>query len=364
MSSKETNKKEKVSYGTRKPITIEKNDFYKDGKPFLRPNEKEKYSELSENMKKIYEAISKMAVDRLTNQKFINFYNNGKDDFSGAWFQLVTDGYKKNVALDDGTVKDIGFLFTIFYERKEIINNKEVISYVGKAFPAISAEERLIRLKGGPTRNLERYLMFLSFLPFYQTQSLNILNKKGKNLSPLDIDKLHTNKNDIETALAYFEKHKTDLPSMTIEVYAENPITYSDLCKFGFDYNISKRENEAIKKEFEYISKNWDPGELMRQSYIKSLGPGPDYLEHNIPFTVNLTPQEWRKLFTHVSMIDKDVRYYLWQNFNFPNSAFKVIIPVNEYNVGQVIKNHPEIKEELKNQITSRFENKKQKNQK
>ncbi|MGC4234039.1 MAG: hypothetical protein QM594_13760 [Niabella sp.] len=343
-------------YGTRKPVEVQKHEFYEDSSiDFRNPgDDKKRYSKLSDKMSKIYEAVGDMAIDRHTLEQFIDFYNDkeGRDEFLGAWIQYITNGEMQNSTPKEEECEEIGFLFSIFYKREETINGKTQTSYIGKAFPALRVEERLSKIKqmGGQGPTLDKRPLFKSFLPFYQEQLLEILNKndailekRGKAAEAINFENLDNNK--IASIIETLKGDKWgEIDPMTIEIYVENPVTYHEISKYNFKYNVNNNGSEKWRKEYEDFverSKSWKVGDLLKESYEKSLEkPSPDYLHHDITFSVNITPQEWRSYFQGAQDPKAHaMKYYLWQNFNFPQSAFKVVIPVDAYNVGQLLKN-------------------------
>lgn len=333
-------------------ITVGAKEFYSDGRPFKRDDI---FGQLSAKMLRIYKIISATAIDRLNEKKFIEFYNKKElEQFHGAMLSRIYSP-DNGPANDDekNDEKAIGFLFTAFYSRKDKGTGKPL--YIGMAFPGIKFEERTKEKNRAEWNRQDFYKMFLGF---YLKQIFTVLKEKiddkhyKNHIEPLQgrIDKYDITKTpmpdgypeDVRTVIGYLKEKKIKvgnkkitIPDMQIEAYAENPLTYKDFCEFEFNYNV-----KPPSKEFEEMSKNWSVADLLHYSYIESNNPNPPvFLEKDLEFTVNLTPLEWRKYFEiAINRNSASMKYYLWQNFNFPNTAFKVIIPLNAENFWKVAK--------------------------
>ncbi|HET7117339.1 MAG TPA: hypothetical protein VFI29_12655 [Hanamia sp.] len=330
-------------------IKVGANEFYKDGKGFKEGNILER--DLSVNMMRIYNIVSTTAIDRLNEKKFIEFYND-KDllEFHGA---RLTRMYPPCTVLDSNNLKNdiktVGFLFAAYYSKKD--KDTGEYFYIGKAFPGIKFEERIKEVNRAEWNRQDFYKMFLGF---YLDQIFIVLEKEIKretgndkyyneNIKPLQdrIDNYDitetppTNEQyqkDIKRVIKYLhikkisvEGKQIKLPDMQIDAFAENPISYKDFCEFGFNYNV-----KPPSEEFKEWSKNWSVADLLHLSYVESRNPNPPSFLSDVEFTVNLTPREWRKYFEIA--IDKNfvpMKYYLWQNYNFPDKAFTAIQLVN-----------------------------------
>jgi hypothetical protein len=314
------------------------NDKFYASESFPRKDKKH-YPTLAPHWKGILELVG-IAVDNLDEKKFINFYDNGvESEFKGAKLLPLLDPENNKI--------EIGFLFSIFYIREEKDENgnpKKVL--IGKAFPGIRVEDRLSPKKN---KKWDRNWLYDNFLEFYFAEIIEIIKDHGGVDPLIKLEKL--SKEDIEKIIDYLLNPSHKIPEMRLEVYIENPLTYNDLCIYDFDYNIKKPTQEFIRE-----SAKWDTAELLRQSFIKTLGPGPEFLEKDIAFSVNITLLEWRKAFEPTPKRDvngkvvtdgnnnieyeynDNIRYYVWQNYYFPNNAFKAIIPLDAYNVWKVIK--------------------------
>lgn len=291
----------------------------------------------------------------------MKFYNNEKlEEFHGA---MLTRMYKTDTDL---SVKDeekddqaVGFLFAAFYSRTDKDTGKPI--YIGMAFPGIKYEQRT---EPDLSKRLQwnRQDFYKMFLGFYLRQIFIVLRNEINNDDDYknniqDFQKRINTYNLTETSVED-EQYKKDIiaiikylqnkeitiedlnktikiPPMQIEAFAENPFTYQDFCEFGFVYNV-----KPPNVKFENMAKDWSVADLLHYSYIESNNPNPpDFLEKELGFTVNLTPLEWR-LYFEIAIKEKKypMIYYLWQNFNFPNSAFKVTIPLNAENFWNVVK--------------------------
>jgi|GEM_PF-4342056 len=346
-------------------IKVEANEFYEDRGAFKEGKILER--KMSANMKRIYNIVSTTAIDRLNEKKFIEFYNDKElHEFHGA---RLTRIYAPDTGLDVDNIKNdekaIGFLFASFYSRTEEIitdgnSNKKTI-YIGMAFPGIKFEERTKEQGRAEWNRQDFYKMFLGF---YLDQIFTVLKREigDANYNNSFIQELEDRidnyditdptkgnpadlkyKEDVRNVIRYLheEKVKIDglaspipIPRMQIEAYAENPITYNDFCRFDFNYNVKPPSDE-----FELMSKNWSVADLLHYSYVESNNPNPPVFLEPVKFAVNLTPLEWRTYFEIA--INKNIvpmKYYLWQNYNFPNKAFKVTIPLNAENFWKVVK--------------------------
>ncbi len=347
------NKNQQEPYKIGKQIDVtNKEGFYKDGKGFKEGNILKR--PLSDGMNQIREIVGSIAIDRLDCEGFIKFYNSDEvHDFVSANLQKLfhpADGEQETV---------IGFLFSSFFLRRGPEPDSK-ITYIGKAFPGIRYENRTI--KNGP--GWERRDLYKKFLGFYLREIFSLLElsidskiyeKEFQGIA----DRLNAHKynigEDMRRDLSGDEEYKSDVkrviqllkdkkvtsPSGTIEiqdmqleVYIENPITYNDLYKFGFRYNVPSPDQEFIE-----MSKDWGVGDLLKASYDRSKTPDewPGCLKTGIEFSVNLTPLEWREI-VEISIKKIPMKYYVWQNYNFPNSAFKAEIPLDAYNFWRVLR--------------------------
>ncbi len=263
---------------------------------------------LSPGMQKIYRHIKNIAIDKLTVKEFRKFYES--PHFALADF---TEIKKEN--------KVVGFLFATFY-----YNPNSSPQYTAKAFHAVAGD---YRQTGKP---YDRKELYNKFIEYYMEKILLLeflkqgINTAGTWLAKGDVPTFQDLKNIISSSL----KSANNKQDMQIEIWAENPTTYSDI----FDSGLKYTGIQPTVKDLNFLSK-LTPDQLLVESYklAKSYKTNPSlipqYLEET-NFTVNISPKEWRNSF---ETNNKAKKFYLWQNFEFPNKAFKIIIPINPENI-------------------------------
>ena len=294
------NQKNELEYDYNSRIFAE--NFYK----------KNSKTKLSPEMSEIYACIKEIAMERLTEKEFIKKY----DKVDKCLFADLTE-------IRDSKKRRVGFLFASYHTR--VTKNGEII-FIGKAFPSVRIENR--------GSGYDRSKLYEKFIYFYFECIANGKLKDFQTEEFLNLfpeDKIRKD----QKLKQYFSKIASELITaneMKIEILVENPATYSDLCKWGFEIeNIPSPDPILLT-----IISTWPTEELIRKSYLKSKDPkhNPPYLEKDITFAVNLTPKNWRDYF---ETTDKYKKYYLWENYSFPNNAYKVVIPINAKNIKKAL---------------------------
>ncbi len=268
--------------------------------------------QLSNGMKAIFDSIKAIAIDDLTEEKFREFY---EQNFIMGDFTDIKEGDEK-----------VGFLYATFYHNP---NGKP--QYTAKAFQAVTKEKRQI---GKP---FDRSQLYKKFIIFYLQEIL--LLQLVKNAGPEGQQNTRNSWlrrgrdpgfSDILYAAGGANESANRREYLQIEIFAENPTTYYDICSYGLRHKSVKPEEDELN-----WLENLTAQELLNESFLLSeeydahKKERPEYLEKT-SFTVNISPREWRNSFKTTK---REKKFYIWQNYQFPDYAFKVIIPVDLENI-------------------------------
>ena len=143
---------------------------------------------------------------------------------------------------------------------------------------------------------------------------------------------------------SYFNKREYYLLS-----YAENPVMY--VAMKDFDFIGPKPDASDLKKVSSFRTVHELIGASYRQmqskkqnEYLRRVKREPyERGNNNMPnedheILVNITASEWRAAFEYAmsGTTDKHLlaRYFLWQNYRFPNYAFELRTPLTPRNMG------------------------------
>lgn len=300
---------EKIIYS--RTISIFEDGFF-DSNTNSIPTKKEK-RKLSSKMKAIFQSMQDIAVPDFTEEVFIDFYSDG---FIRADMRYMYD------ALEPKTV--IGFLFTSFHKRK--VKGSKKIIYVGTAFPAIQKKYR--EDKDYRYNRLTMYVKFIWYYLKYIVEAegqidgleLDSIERQIKKPSKPLIDLLHILDNT-------FKKIKTT-KKMEIRINVENPSTFSDICTFNLHSNIGIPKGKALDELLKMTKEDLKKRTLSKQHTYKAVNVRPHHIV-KAPFAVNIHDQKVNNLNTN----DPYKKYFIINNPEYPEYAFKFIIPVNKPNI-------------------------------
>ena len=300
---------EKIIYS--KTISVFGDGFYdSNSNKVSTKNEKRK---LSSKMKAIFQSMKDIAVPDFTEEVFIDFYSDG---FIRADIRYMYD------VLEPTTV--IGFLFTSFHKRK-VKGSKETI-YVGTAFPAIQKKYR--EDKHYRYNRLTMYIKFIWYYLKYIVEAegqidgleLDSIERQIKKPSKPLIDLLHIIDNT-------FKKIKTT-NKMEIRINVENPSTFSDICNFNLRSNITIPKGEDLDEFLKMTKEDLRKRTLSKQHTYQAVDERPPHIV-KAPFAVNIHDQKVNNLNTG----DPYKKFFIINNPEYPDYAFKFIIPVTKRNI-------------------------------
>lgn len=356
----------KIRYGYSKIKTVE--NFWKD---------KETKKDLSDGMKDIYSIIKDIAINDLDEPEFIRFYW-GNPEKKGLKF---SKGFITKIKENN---KEIGFLYATFYENDGSYVNPagQKPTYVAKAFHAVAHDYR-------QSKSYDRTYLHRMFINFYIKEIFepeffkeidnfiensakaprkkagiyvlsNRLFKKLMNLARTRNIKLPQNvyaddigDNNLKSIRDKVIKklQANSSPLLTIEIMAENPTTYKDMCLLEPDHTTVNRnpKGAATAVGSDEWLKVLTNRTIIQESfklyndYENSVKPRPNMLVKAEDFKVNINNEEWLKSFNierkrNNKAVDMHRRFYMWQNFSFPDWAFLMIIPISPNLVDKSIK--------------------------
>lgn len=322
----------KIEY--TKKTTIEANDFYDHTNT---NNKKEK--RLSTKMRSVFLIMKEISVPNFTEEQFIKFYGEG---FIRADITYITHVETKET---------IGFLFTSLHN---IVTNKKTgkWEYKGTAFPAIRMQYR-----NNKEYEYNRLIMYVRFMWYYAKYIVK-LKGASPNYSIADLEKLMRGSRDVQFSLLEIlniikkiSREKGNNLKMNIRISVENPATYADICKFNLKTNVpipSGVELEDLKKKSAADVKI--EHEKMLEAFTLGKKKRPTHM-HQSFFAVNIHNQKNDNLNTQ----DPYKKFFIINNPEYPEYAFKVKIPVTPKNISNILIRAIEMKfrEEIKKTIDS-----------
>jgi hypothetical protein len=293
---------------------MSKNHPYTYDRPYVAKNlfRKKQHGILNARMVKIFKIIKEVAMDDLSVERFIKFYD------KKGWLLVKAD---ITVIRDRETGDMAGFLLAVFYKSKD---GTRVNTHC-KAFHALKREHRM---KHEAYHRIHLHKKYMNY--FWQTYTLHpVKNAVKAILDRITIADFRSTKSLKEFARALLEEIKAK-GTMNLVILAENPKTYGELFHLGLNIETLLPTEKDLTRV-----KNWDSTELFK----KSLDRWNDYASKKVikskyivdtDFYVNTTAGEWRRFF---ESNDVHRKFYLWQNFGCPNSAIEVTIPIDVENI-------------------------------
>ncbi|HMR84808.1 MAG TPA: hypothetical protein PKE30_16800 [Niabella sp.] len=297
--------------------------------------------DLSGGMLDIFETIRKIAMNDLDKKKFIKFYYTDERrrnrTFLNANITYIGEKGSLNAKKEIADDKRIGFLYASFYKTDEPVYKKKVgkvPKYVAKAFHAVAHDYRQT------DKSYKRHYLYNKYIEFYaweifMAEFKNQLVGMWRSVPQALIDRFIKGKSVPQIFVGVIKakvdktiKNLSNTNLMQIELLAENPTTYRDICMYAPEHITVPR-----KPEDETWLKKLSIKELINESvklyneYENKVKKRPHMLKKTT-FSVNTSPKEWLKFF---GTADVDKKFYLWQNFACPNYAFKVIIPLKPH---------------------------------
>jgi hypothetical protein len=292
-----------------KTVTVFEKDFYASQSN----SAKMKGLKLSAKMKDIFNAMKDIAVPDFTEEGFIEFYASG---FIRADMRYI---------LDAKTNETIGFLFTSLHNRKVSGGRKDGL--VGTAFPAIKKEFRNV-----PGYDYSRVKMYIKFIWYY----LKYIMKIEGNLPLLKVEEMEsliseeTQKPLFETLSLIEEAFKRSKikTKMEIQINVENPNTFADICRFNLVSNFEIPRNKHFKRLLEMSKEDVVKINKKNEEDYTTMNKRPPEII-KAPFTVNIHDQKASNLNTN----DPYKRHFIITNPEYPDYAFKFVIPVDKGNM-------------------------------
>jgi len=292
-----------------KTVTVFEKDFYASQSN----SAKMKGLKLSAKMKDIFNAMKDIAVPDFTEEGFIEFYGSG---FIRADMRYI---------LDAKTNETIGFLFTSLHNRKVSGGRKDGL--VGTAFPAIKKDFRNV-----PGYDYNRVKMYIKFIWYY----LQYIMRIEGNVPLLKVEEMESLIRE-ETQKPLFEilslieeafKRSKIKTKMEIQINVENPNTFADICRFNLKSNFGIPQNKEFKRLLEMSKEDVVRKNRKNEEVYTAMNKRPSQII-KAPFTVNIHDQKATNLNTN----DPYKRYFIINNPEYPDYAFKFVIPVDKGNM-------------------------------
>lgn len=231
---------------------------------------------------------------------FIAAYKIKNGNYYGSGFPCIKHKYRRNK--EDKKNKHISVDFNV-------IMGKLITEYVQYYYENVLRPQKI-----EPVLNILRDLNEM-----FKSPSASLLSNKALSV--------------LINALPLFAGQK-----LTIIATAENPIMYAKLMALNLKFQgADPRPSDSDLKKVT----NWSSVRLIRESYLQLLKKEQHPCLITPPFSVDISAAEWRNFFVNVdtksTSLAPYIKYFLWQNFNFPNTAFLFEFKVNMRNIYQVL---------------------------
>lgn len=300
---------QKIIYS--KTISVFGDGFYDSNSNSI-PTKKGK-RKLSSKMKAIFQSMQDIAVPSFTEEVFTDFYSDG--------FLRADMRYMYDVANPD---KVIGFLFTSFHERK-VKGSKEKI-YVGTAFPAIQKKYR--EDKSYEYNRLKMYIKFIWYYLKYLVEAEGkVSDSELKSLERLIKGEVRPLVELLQIVSDTFNKIETKR-KMEIHINVENPSTYYDICRFNLSSNIPMPSKKELNRLLNMSKEELIKESQSKQNIYKTVNRRPDHVVE-AAFAVNIHDQKAN----YLNSKNPYKKYFIINNPDYPDYAFKFIIPVDKSNI-------------------------------
>lgn len=275
--------------------------------------------------------VSRIAVRDFSNIQLKAYY---EANFYKAFITYVKSGNEV-----------VAFFIAVF--KKETDNNNQSY-FTASGFPGIKLKNRKATAdKTGSTEgkanNVIEFKKILKnliglYIQFYLEQilvpnriqpAIQITNELHNAIRNRKIFTLHL---IIKLLMSISNLRRDD--RLILHSYAENPVMYASLVSKGLKFtgNDPRPASSDLNK-----IQNWDTRTLLLESYKQSLNNNQHPCLVKPKFVVDIFASEWRDFFEKACKNNDQksayFKYFLWQNYHFPNNAFEMKLVIDFKNI-------------------------------